>query len=156
MTARSQKGFTLIELLIVIAIIGILATMATVTLGSSQRRARDGQRKSDLKQVAVALEQYYNSNSAYPSATAGAISGASWGGSWANYLRTVPRDPIGGTEYCYESSITGAGTAINTYALFARLENTNDSDRIQSGDETCNGIDYVPSGGAGYRLDNPF
>lgn len=147
---RKQAGFTLIELLIVIAIIGILSTIATVTLGSSQRRARDAQRKSDLKQVQNALEAYFNNSASYPTATAGGgITGATggtngWGGSWTNYMRVVPRDPIGSPQYCYAQ--TGGGTG---YDLFARLENTNDTDI--TGPYTCSAATNY-----NYRLQNPY
>lgn len=141
--AYSQKGFTLIELLIVIAIIGILATIATVSLGSSQRRARDAQRKSDLKQVQNALEVYYNSNNAYPGIAGTAISGAPWGGSWASYMRVVPKDPLSTGTYCYTQ------TTNQDYSLYANLENTGDPERLGP---------YTQGSCAAYtyRLQNPF
>src|SRR4030042_766547 len=62
-----KKGFTLIELLVVISIIGILAGMVVVSFTSSQKQARDTQRKSDLAQYRTALEAYANrSNGLYP------------------------------------------------------------------------------------------
>lgn len=61
-TCRSKawagKGFTLIELLVVISIIGILSTLAVVSLNTSRAKARDARRVSDLKAVSTALEVY--------------------------------------------------------------------------------------------------
>lgn len=56
---KEKRGFTLIELLVVIAIIGILSAIVLASLGSARSRARDAQRKSDLKQIANAFELYY-------------------------------------------------------------------------------------------------
>lgn len=55
---KTKKGFTLIELLVVISIIGILMSFAFVSYTSAQKSARDTQRKSDLNQYRIALENY--------------------------------------------------------------------------------------------------
>ena len=54
-------GFTLIELLIVIAILGILAAAVLVAVNPAkrQRQARDSARKSDVGQIATALQAYF-------------------------------------------------------------------------------------------------
>src|SRR5437588_640087 len=62
----SSKGFTLIELLVVIAIIGILATIVMVNVLSVRSRARDTQRKSDIRQIQSALELYRADQGSYP------------------------------------------------------------------------------------------
>ncbi len=63
---RKQKGFTLIELLVVIAIIGLLSTLAVVSLNNARQKSRDAKRISDVKQVQTALELYYNDQNGYP------------------------------------------------------------------------------------------
>lgn len=61
-----KKGFTLIELLIVVAIIGILASIAVPNFANALNRARVSRAKSDLKTLATALEMYYIDNNNYP------------------------------------------------------------------------------------------
>jgi prepilin-type N-terminal cleavage/methylation domain-containing protein len=63
---RPQLGFTLIELLIVISIIGMISALLMVNVIGAQQRSRDAQRKSGLKQIQAALEQYKNDNGHYP------------------------------------------------------------------------------------------
>lgn len=65
---KIQKGFTMIELLIVMAIIAALATIFISTFPNSQKKARDAQRRSDLKQYQTALELYANKSTtgSYP------------------------------------------------------------------------------------------
>lgn len=60
------KGFTLIELLVVIAIIGILSSVVLASLNTARAKARDAKRLSDMHQMQVALELYYNSFGGYP------------------------------------------------------------------------------------------
>ncbi|MFA5107277.1 MAG: type II secretion system protein [Patescibacteria group bacterium] len=50
-----HSGFTLIELLIVIAIIGLITSLALISLRGAQQKARDTKRLYDLKMVREAL-----------------------------------------------------------------------------------------------------
>jgi prepilin-type N-terminal cleavage/methylation domain-containing protein len=63
---KNKKGFTLVELLVVIAIIGLLSTIAVVSLTSARGKARDAKRVADMRQLQTALEQFYNDNNGYP------------------------------------------------------------------------------------------
>jgi len=67
---NDNKGFTLVELLVVIAIIGLLSTIAVVSLGSARTKARDTKRLADTRQLMTALEQYYNDQNGYPTVAA--------------------------------------------------------------------------------------
>lgn len=48
---KNNKGFTLIEVLVVIAVVGTLIGIATMSLGASREKTRDTKRKADLSQV---------------------------------------------------------------------------------------------------------
>lgn len=96
---KKQKGFTLIELLIVIAIIGLLATLAIVSLTSAQKKARDTKRVADVKSIQTALELYYNNKGAYPTLNATANTGTGVAATWSDlqtilspYITTLPVD----------------------------------------------------------------
>ncbi len=61
-----MKGFTLVELLVVVAIIGLLSTIAAASIASARPKARDAKRLADMRQFASALEHYYLLNFGYP------------------------------------------------------------------------------------------
>lgn len=65
---KINKGFTLIELLVAIGIMAVLTGMAVFNFNQSRIRARDIQRKNDLKQLQTALELYKNDTNSYPAA----------------------------------------------------------------------------------------
>lgn len=64
-TKIKDKGFTLIELLIVVAIIGILAAIATPQFAQYRIRSYNAAANSDLRNFRTALEAYFSDNDFY-------------------------------------------------------------------------------------------
>jgi len=56
---RDAGGFTLIELLVVVAVIGILAAIATSHFAAYRLQAFDAQANTDLRNAATAEEAYF-------------------------------------------------------------------------------------------------
>ncbi len=67
----SQKGFTIVELLIVIVVIGILAGLVFVQFNNMQARARDSERKADVRLIESKLAEYTADNNSYPTTAQG-------------------------------------------------------------------------------------
>lgn len=112
-----KKGFTLIEILIVVFIIGLLASIVLVGLGSFRARGRDARRIADLREIQNGLELYYGKFGSYPA------------GAWDGLKRilvdaevgitSISDDPLGGSaHYQY-------GTNGQNYVLGAKLEDAN-------------------------------
>lgn len=120
LSVRKQKGFTLIELLVVIAIIGILSSIVLASLQSSRQKGRDARRISDIKQIQLALELYYDANSAYPTSTSPTALVT------PGYISVIPVDPSTNAAYSYaglQGPAASAATCLS-YHLGATLEVT--------------------------------
>lgn len=63
-------GFTLIELIVVIAIIGILASLTVFGFSRFQEDTRDAQREASATVIIESLEEYFDENGEYPSCPA--------------------------------------------------------------------------------------
>jgi len=66
MNKSNNRGFSLVELLVVISIIGILSSIAVVSLNTARTKARDALRKGDMAQIRTAMNLYYDDNQGYP------------------------------------------------------------------------------------------
>ena len=89
------RGFTLVELLVVVSIIGILASVVAINANSARRQSRDSRRKSDIQNVAGALELYYADHHAYPTAV---TYGQSLRAVLNVYSSNIASDPSGGVS----------------------------------------------------------
>ncbi len=132
------KGFTLIELLIVIVLLGALALLGVQAFVSSQIKSRDAKRKSELRQISLALEYYYNDKGAYPDGDASgnivgcgveAINTCTWGNEWRNdttgttYMVTLPKDLKDDIHYYYRRPVGYT----NRFQLYAFIEDSKDT-----------------------------
>ena len=160
MTRGITSGFTLIELLVAIGIIGILASFLLANFVGVRQRARDGVRKSDLRQIQSALELYRSDKGGYP--TSGSSSGNfptvcgsqfdDGASTPAIYMKKIPCDPSGGTAiYTYiPSNPNSDNTLYASYSLVACLENKNDSQKDAVNVSPCDGTNNFS-----YTLTNP-
>ena len=72
MKKQMQQGFTLIELMIVVAIIGILASIALPAYQDYTKRAHVTEGLSLASGAKTAVAEYYSTNAAFPTGNAGA------------------------------------------------------------------------------------
>lgn len=143
--------------MVVIAIIGVLASIVLASLNNARRKSRDARRITDLKQIQLALELYFDGQgSAYPAAntTCDATTNAYNLQALATngYIPTVPRDPLssGTTPVCYKYATPSSGN-ITTYHLGATLEDS--ANPAFNGDRDCtsSGTADCVSGITGYN-----
>ncbi|MBI3954530.1 type II secretion system protein [Candidatus Collierbacteria bacterium] len=137
MNKKNSKAFTLLELLVVIGIVAVLVSLAAVSYNAAQQRSRDARRRSDLKAIQGALEQYYGAsvNSySYPGSAANCMSEI------PDYLSSsLPVDPSDGSNYTYSCTSS-------SYCICDQLEVSNTGNAL---DTNCNsgswgtGTNYV-------------
>jgi general secretion pathway protein G len=84
-----KAGFTLIELIVVVAIIGILATIALPAMKNAPIRAREAVIRADLYEIRSCIDQHLADKGSYPESLQALVD--------AGYLRYIPIDPFTGT-----------------------------------------------------------
>jgi general secretion pathway protein G len=84
--ARRQAGWTLIELVIVMAIITVLAGIATIGARNAVMTSKEATLREDLFRMRDAIDQYYADKGKYPSDLQALVTD--------HYMRDVPLDPI--------------------------------------------------------------
>lgn len=87
---RRDAGFTLIELVVVMAIIGLLLTIALPSYMHSIDRGKEQVRAQNLAVMRDAIDKYYGDNAAYPDTLEELVT--------RHYLRAIPVDPVNGDD----------------------------------------------------------
>ena len=107
---RKILVYILVSFLPIIVIGGILAAAILVGVNPAKRQnqAKDSARKSDIGQIATALEAYQYSSGKFPQSLVDLVT--------TGDLRTVPIDPRGG-QYVYTASPDGSSSVV-----YANLE----------------------------------
>ncbi len=68
---RSQRGMTLIEIMVVVTILGLIATIATVNVLGRLDQAKVSAAKTQIKNLETALDEFRRDNGYYPSTEQG-------------------------------------------------------------------------------------
>lgn len=114
---KKDAGFTLVELMIVMAIIGILATLAIPSYVTAIKHAREAVLKEDLHVMRAAIDSYTMDKQKAPQSLDDLVQ--------EGYLKTIPEDPITRSKDTWQ---------------------TDTSDMMSSVDQTDPGIVDVHSG----------
>ncbi len=146
-TNNRSRAFTLIEMLVVIAIIAILTGIIVANFAAARSRSRDAKRVSDIAQIQLALEQYFDRCQQYPSTISGTGSNNGCqnvnGISMASYITQIPTPPAGFGQGSYDYLVPSTYT---DYILHASLENN-------TGDGLSNS--YLTNFVSSYQLASP-
>ena len=120
---KKQRAFTLIELMVVVAIIGIMASIAYPSYQDSVRRSRRADAKGVLMSFANAMERRFTETNSY--CDVGGVGGASTcGGATNDSGRPAPTffsatSPLDGTTAYYNLTIVPGSITETTYNLRA-------------------------------------
>ncbi len=112
---NKNNGFTLIELIIVTVVVAILASVSVMAYSGVQKRSRDVERMSDIRQLARQLEIYNQQKGFYPPYSQSGSIGlnfASWRNANIGEIKDAMLTPPGLTT---PTLVNSANPTVNQY-----------------------------------------
>lgn len=100
---KNEKGFTLVELMVVIAIIGVLATIGLMKMQDATAAANGAKIVADLRTIDSAIMMAQASGQTVSAVSSGAIDTPV-----SNFLNPVPKPPTNG--YYFVKGLSGKQT----------------------------------------------
>lgn len=91
----------MLEMLIVVALVGIVATLALPSFRHSTRKAKEAVLRENLWVMRDVIDQFHTDKGRYPSALDELVS--------SGYIRTIPMDPITESNETWEVSYEALG-----------------------------------------------
>jgi len=111
--SKNKKGFTLIELMVVIAIIGILASVVIVVLNSARKKGQDSAIQTQMTSLRSQAEIYASTNNgSYDNLFIGNNTWASTNAPMQEILTSINKQTL----------VHTAGSIANTWAAQAQLQ----------------------------------
>jgi len=123
-----KQGFTLIELLIVVAIIGIIASIAIPNLLIAFQKGKQKATMSDMKSIGSALEIYVTDWSFAPQIASAPITDLLQDWFVPYYIKILPVRDYWGTVFNY---LSGVGASLDSYTI-----ESYGRDKMDSGPDT--------------------
>ena len=106
---RGSPGFTLMEMVVVLAIVGILASIVAPLVITALTRAREATLQQDLKTMRKLIDDYYGDKGAFPSSLQVLVT--------QGYLRAIPRDPVNGNKAEWKTVLAKEGGVSDVRSL---------------------------------------
>ena len=104
-TRTGKSGFTMIELMIVMAVITILVSMAVPFYQKSIIRSKESVLRNNLFTLRTVIDEYTMDKGKAPQTLQDLVS--------EGYLRTVPVDPMTGSDQSWKIIMEDAMTSVN-------------------------------------------
>lgn len=128
----APKGMTLLEIMIVIAIIGLVASVVVVAVMNNFERAKVNATRLKINEIKKACDLYKIEAGDYPSQSEGLRALTSPPGGGPAYLKETPKDPWG-QEFVYFNPARGGGAGIEIISKGADKQEGTDDD-IKTGE----------------------
>jgi len=141
----SQLGYSMVEIIVVIAIIGLLSTLAAISLKKVSNRAKDSKRISDISMIRRSLEIYKFTQGEYPS-DAQMTNGYKLSTPLDNatLIISIPSNPYSNTGVCpptvprydYRKD-SGTGTYYINFCLDSKINTYGPGNCVATVKDTC-------------------